>query len=385
MLYVKKITEFNEFLKIKNIWNRLLVESEIDNPYLTHDWFRIAYQYFEKKSELFILLAYEKTEVIAIAPFLISRDKMYGLSLKKLRFLENVHTPFQDFIITKRSRESLKTIVDFLQKNVKLWDLMELKEIRNNSEHIKILLKLCETNNNFYYQFLLSRDWTVFTNLPWGEILAKMKTKFKRNLRRRIRKLEERGILSFNSVYDIRSIEKHLDHFFSIHAETWKGKEQNSQFYYKIAKEFSKNNKFVMYILCLDERPISYMFGLKYNSGLFGIKTTYDPSYSAFSPGTIMFYKIVKECSSDSAINKFDIGRGNERYKQDLTCRPTDQLILIAGHKKTIPSYVYNVRFKIVLYIKKKMKLIDSLSLSKKSNVSIKYFFKQKLLSKRSS
>ena len=182
------------------------------------------------------------------------------------------------------------------------------------------------------------------------------------------------------------SIEKDLDQFFLIHAQTWKGKEENSEFYYKIAREFSQRKEFVMYCLCLNERPIAYMFGLKFKNGLFGIKTTYDPSFHAFSPGTYMFYKIIEDCCNARDIDKFDIGRGDERYKQDLASRPIDQLIFIAGHKKSFSSYVYHVRFKVVLYIKKKKLLMTGLTFFKNSNVMIKKiqdYFKQKILTQR--
>jgi CelD/BcsL family acetyltransferase involved in cellulose biosynthesis len=192
-----------------------------------------------------------------------------------------------------------------------------------------------------------------------------MKSKFKRNIRRRVRKLEEKGKISFSIVTNAENITNHLDNFFSIHSRTWKGDEKNYKFYYNIASVFNKMDMFAMYALCLNDRPISYMFGLKYKSGLYGIKTTYDPIYSEFSPGTYMFYKIVENACDSKDIEKFDIGRGDERYKRDLTCKPTEQIIYIAGHKKTIMSKIYNVRFKIILYLKNNLLLTKGIDLIK--------------------
>ncbi|MFX0134653.1 MAG: GNAT family N-acetyltransferase [Candidatus Hodarchaeota archaeon] len=372
MLYVEKITEFTEFLKIKDTWDNLLAESGINNPYLRHDWFRIAFEYFEKKDELLILLVKDEDEVIAIAPFLISSEKYFGVPVKKIRFLENVHTPFQDIIIAQKRQESLETIVAFLQKNFRTWDILELKEIKENSENIKILENLCTNENIFHYQFFISRSWFIPTNMPWQDGLAKIKPKVRRELNRRIRRIEKLGKISFQTITELKDIEEHLDIFFDFHEQTWKGKERNAEFYYKIAREFSQRKEFILYCLCLNERPIAYTFVLKFRNTLFCIKTTYDPSYYAFSSGTIMFHKILENSFRDKDIEKFDVGRGDEYYKQELTSYPINQINFFGGHKRTFASYLYHVRFKLVLYIKKKKLSMAILKFFKEFNILVK-------------
>ncbi|MFX0140482.1 MAG: GNAT family N-acetyltransferase [Candidatus Hodarchaeota archaeon] len=372
MLYIKEITEFTEFLKIKDKWDKLLTESGINNPYLTHDWFRIAFEYFEKKDELFILLVKDEDEVITIAPFLISYEKYLGIPVKKIRFLENVHTPFQDIIIAQKRQESLETIVVYLLKNFQMWDILQLMEIRNNSENIKILEDLCNKKNIFHYQFFISRSWFVQTNMDSEQGVAKIKPKVRRELRRKIRRIERLGKLSFQVITELKDIEKHFDIFFNFHEQTWKGKEKNAEFYYKIARKFSQGEEIILYCLCLNECPIAYTFVLKSRNTLFCIKTTYDPSYYAFSPGTIMFHKILENSFRDKVIEKFDIGRGDEYYKQELTSYPINQINFFGGHKRTFASYLYHVRFKLVLYIKKKKLSMALLTFFKEFSLLIK-------------
>jgi len=372
MLYVNKITEFTEFLKLKDIWNKLLAESGINNPYLTHDWFRIAFEHFEKKDRLFILLVKDADEVIAIAPFLLSYEKHHSVPVKKIRFIEIVHTPFQDFIIAKKRRESLEAIIAFLQKNIQLWDLIEFMEMRSDSENIKILDDLCRKEKIFCYQFLISRSWFIPTNISSEQGLAKIKPKVRRELGRKIRRIEKLGKLSFQIITELEAIEKHLGLFFDFHEQTWKGKERNAEFYYKIAREFSQRKEFILYCLCLNERPIAYTFVLKSKNTLFCIKTTYDPSYFAFSAGTIMFHKILEHAFQDKAIEIFDVGRGDEYYKQELTSYPINQINFLGGHKRTFVSFLFHIRFKFVLFIKGKKLSMAILASVKDFNILIK-------------
>jgi hypothetical protein len=352
MLTVKEITKFEEFLKIKDVWDRLMAESGIINPYLTHDWFRIAFEYFEKKNDLYILLVYDNNNIIAIAPLLIAREKQYGIFIRKVRFIENIHTPFQDIIITEQRQESLNTLINFLKDNCQKWDLFELKEIRSNSANIMILEDLVREMNFFHYQFFTSKRWTAQTDISWEDGMGKMPAKVRKEFRRKTKRLEKLGKISFQIFTDTAEIEKHLDIFFKIHEQTWKGKEKNAEFYYRIARDFSQRNEFGMYCLSLNEVPIAYMFGIKYKNTLFGIKTTYDPSYYAFSPGYTLFYDILEHSFHEEEIERFDIGRGEERYKQELTSEPIKQISFIAGHNKTFPSILFNARIKLAKFFK---------------------------------
>jgi hypothetical protein len=354
MLAVKTITNFNDFLKIKKTWDELLDKSGLYNPYLTHDWFRIAYPYFKKNEELFLLLVFDQDEVIAIAPLLISKEKYLGLPVKKICFLENVHTPFQDIIIAERKKESLTTIIDFLHKNIQMWDILELKEIRSTSENINILNNLISNRNNFHHQFSMSRSWSIPTNMTLEEGLNKLKPKVRREFNRKIRRIEKLGELSFKIVTEPKEIERHLDIFFDFYEQSWKGKERKAEFYYKIARIFSERRDFILYCLCLNGDPIAYTCVLKFNSILFCLKTTFNPAYTAFSSGSIMFNKIFENAFNDIDIEAFDIGRGDEKYKLEFESLPVEQILFLSGHKKTVISFLFHLRFKLVLYLKQK-------------------------------
>lgn len=362
MLTVRKITEFDDFLKIKGIWDRLLTESGINNPFLTHDWFKIAFEYFENRNNLYILLVHEEDKVIAIVPFLISNDRYYSLLVRKIRFLENVHTPFQDFILAKKKKESLEAIFDFLQDNFNQWDLIELKEMRSNSKTIPLLARISDIKKIFRYDFLISRSWLIPTNISWEEGLTKLRPKVRREFKRKIRRIEGLGELSLQMLTEPEEIERHLDIFFKFYEQSWKGKEQNAEFYYEIARKFSPRKEFVLFCLCINASPIAYTFVLKTKNTLFCLKTTFDPSYQAFSSGGIMFYKIFEYCFNHEDIDEFDLGRGDEHYKQDFECHPKSQINLILGHRRTFVSYLFFVRFKLVLLIKSKKLLAIILS-----------------------
>ncbi len=351
MLRVREITEPSDLPKIEDMWNRLLIEAETDNPYLSFGWFRTAFESFEKSERLCVLIVEDDDRAIALAPLIISVRQFNGFTIKKLHFLTNVYTPFQDFILTQKKSEALVIILDYLLRNFRLWDLMELKEIRNESESRRILEEFCKNKNLYYHQFFSSRSWCVSTNDSFEEGLTNITPKTQKEFRRKIRRIENLGRLSFQIITEYKEIERHLDIFFELYKQTWKGEESRPEFYYRISQVFSKENNCILYCLLLNDRPIAYMFGLKIKQTLFGVKTTYDPAYYAYAPGIILFYKILENSFHDNEIKKFDIGRGEERYKQELGSQPILQSNIIAGHKKSVFSYLYYLRYALSTYL----------------------------------
>jgi hypothetical protein len=67
-----------------------------------------------------------------------------------------------------------------------------------------------------------------------------------------------------------------------------------------------------------------------------------------------MFYKIIENSFNEKDINLFDIGRGDETYKLDFDSVPVEQILFLCGHKRTFISFLFHLRFKIVLYLKNK-------------------------------
>jgi hypothetical protein len=218
----------------------------------------------------------------------------------------------------------------------------------------------------------MSTSWFVPTHMTLEEGLDKLKPKVRREFKRKVRRIEKLGKLSFKVFNEFGEIEKHLDIFFDFYEQSWKGKERNADFYYKIASEFSQRKEFILFCLCLNERPIAYTCALKSESRLFCLKTTFNPAYCAFSSGSIMFYKIFENSFNERDIKLFDIGRGDETYKLDFESVPVKQMIFICGHKRSLVSFLFHVRFKMAQNIKSKKFLLTILTYLKNTNILLK-------------
>jgi hypothetical protein len=83
---------------------------------------------------------------------------------------------------------------------------------------------------------------------------------------------------------------------------------------------------------------------------LFAVKTTYDPTYYAFSPGVVLFYKIMERIFEDETIASFDFGRGERQYKNEWKVTFDEQVRLSYGHRDGVYGFV---RFKVLPTVKR--------------------------------
>ena len=152
MLTLETITEYGELLPIKDIWNELLTRSDHNAPYLRFEWFTSVWERLDDDKELYVIIVKDEKEIIAIAPFLLAKKKLLWIIINKLCFITSTNTPFQDFILTKRKEECLELIVHYLVEKSHFWNIIELDEIRADSNMAQLLKKTCQRKGLFYFE-----------------------------------------------------------------------------------------------------------------------------------------------------------------------------------------------------------------------------------------
>jgi CelD/BcsL family acetyltransferase involved in cellulose biosynthesis len=115
-------------------------------------------------------------------------------------------------------------------------------------------------------------------------------------VRRRERRLAERGAVAHVALRPGDSIERWLDELMQLEAGGWKGKrgsalastEANRRFATEIYREGFRRGRLHMVGLDLDGKPLARCSSIMAGSGGYAFKTAYDEAFSRFSPGIIV-------------------------------------------------------------------------------------------------
>ena len=134
MYSVDSVSDKAAFLALEGEWNDAVDRAAVPHPFLRHEWVRMWWEAFGGESQqLHILVVRRDSQVCAIAPLMFERAQMYGMPVRRLRFLQNDHTPRTDVIVAGHVEDSYRALWHAIQDGGQPWDVLQLSQIPGES------------------------------------------------------------------------------------------------------------------------------------------------------------------------------------------------------------------------------------------------------------
>lgn len=151
---------------------------------------------------------------------------------------------------------------------------------------------------------------------------AKPSSAFKADLRRRNRRLAERGVVRFDVHDGSRELDELLMQGWELEAAGWKGKlgtavaanASTRDFYAEIARRAAPRGRLRLYFLRLGRAPIAFFFALEQRHVLYLLKGGFDPAHARMSPSQLLLERVV-EHSSAASLERIELLGGDEPHK----------------------------------------------------------------------
>jgi len=215
MMQIREITDAEEFNILKSKWNKLLKKSRSNNIFLTHQWLYTWWKYFGEGKRLKIILVEEENgELVGIAPLIL--EKFYFL--KRLTFIGAHQSDYHDFILFPRQEKRvLGAIIEYLYKTSD-WDVMDLKEIPEDSETLKVL------DGSPYLKRNTVQSTCPVLNLPesWDDLFSNFSKKMRRNLRYNLNYLNNKFQINYENCERNDSLKRNMEVLFELHQKRWR-------------------------------------------------------------------------------------------------------------------------------------------------------------------
>lgn len=334
------------------------------------------WEYHGLGNKLFILMVTEVDDIIGFCPLMKVPSKGY----EEIRFIGGDEASYMNFILRKESRKkAIESIIDYLMgiegnflNNIHGFfkDSDEYSEIK---EYIrKIKWDFLETSLECYFTIIDGQDFNSY-----------MKTQFSRSrihtMKRKKNRLGRLGEVSFKP---FTGIQEDIETIFDIHDKRWQRKIGSSKFSEGKTREFFKElalSKEMPFKTSLDtidinNKPISFIYGFKYNGRYIFYRIAHDDNFAIFSPGEIVLREKIRDCF-DKKLKIFDFGAGYEPYKTAWGTMETDVVSFIFPSNSRFAKMVfiaYKLRWNIKQSLKKKTKVYNFI---KYEMGKIKFFF----------
>ena len=164
---------------------------------------------------------------------------------------------------------------------------------------------------------------------------SRLSSSFRADLRRRDRRLAERGDVKFEVCGGSDGLEEMLAQGWLLEAAGWKGAlgtavaahPSTRRFYAEIARRAAARDRLRLYFLRLDRSPIAFYFGLEQQRILYLLKGGFDPAYARFSPGMLLMERLIAR-AFEGGLDRIELLGGNEPHKLRWTSSSHERLSL---------------------------------------------------------
>ncbi len=302
-------------------WNGLLARSATDVPFLTWQWQTTWWEAFGASPLHLFAVRAEDGDLIGLLP-------LYGIeggSRTVLRLVGGVDVSDYLDLIAVREREEevwkalLQTLLDLR------WDLLDLHGLPEASPTLGLLPGLarawgldCEVEQE-------ERCPVVELPESWETYLAGLRGKDRHELRRKLRRLEERRV-RVSAVTTPAAVAAVMDTFLGLHRKSKTGKARFMDvrmegFFRTAAVALARAGWLQLWILWVEERPAASLLCLDYGGSVALYNSGFDPETGRLSPGVGLI-----ACSIQDAIargrRRYDFLRGEEPYKYGFGAVP---------------------------------------------------------------
>ena len=277
-------------------------------------WLKAWWDNFGRNSALYLLSIRHEGRIIGIAPLQRSDDTV------RLLGDENVCDNLDFIVAREKSAEFYRILLNYLkQDGVKR---IELAQVRQDSSVMAQLLPVAEKAGcRISYE---KNDMSFELALPgsWDDYLTLLSGKERHEIRRKLRRLNEAGQMSYRMVEDASSVKKEMNAFLELFRSYRSDKtefmnDRMVSFFKELAEALKEARILKLFFLELDKKPIAATMCFDYHSTMYLYNNGYDKRFGSLSVGLLSKVLSIKE-SIQSGQKTYDFLKGGEVYKKRL-------------------------------------------------------------------
>ncbi|WP_408890128.1 GNAT family N-acetyltransferase [Myxococcus faecalis] len=320
---VVEVDDRAAFMALESEWNAL-VEATTDELFYRHEFIRIWLDNFAPGARLRVLtLRNSEGRLSAALPLWEERTNLYGVPVRQLSAAANTHSCRFDLLAREPDAAAAMFLSHLRQQGG--WDVLRLTDVPDGgaawrlhaaAQAARMPVGAWESLQSPYIPLPGTRE----------KFQASLQSKFKANCRRRRRKLEEKGKVTFERVDGGPGLEGTLEEGFLLEQSGWKGERGTAMaqdtatrgFYTELARDAAYRGKLALYFLRLDGRPVAFHYGLEHGGRYFLLKPGYDEQLRECSPGQLLMEEVVGTCI-DRKLGEFDFLGPDMVWKRDWT------------------------------------------------------------------
>lgn len=301
VLALRDVVERPSFVALEREWNAL-VEASAAQPFQRHEYVRAFLHHFLPGAALKLVTGRDAAGRLALLlPLVAGRASICGIPARELCSPTNVHSLRFDLLADAGSRDH-EALLAHLADDAS-WDVIRITDVPPGGGAWR-LHEAAQTGGFPVGAWESQRSPYITLPSSLGELMAGVRTKFRANLRRRRKRLAERGAVSLERVAGSALSKELLGECLALERGGWKGRQGSAVsqsaavegFHLELLSNPAFHQLQSLYLLKLDGRPIAFHYGLTSHGVYSLVLTSYDERFKELSPGHLLTEDVLEDC-----------------------------------------------------------------------------------------
>jgi CelD/BcsL family acetyltransferase involved in cellulose biosynthesis len=253
-------------------------------------------------------------EIIGVAPLMLKNETAFFMG-------DTDVCDYQDFIVAPgRSDEFFNVLLDDL--NHRSITHLNLGAVRPDSSVQTALINVAEARGCQVSCNKLDISYELELPETWDDYLLQLKGKQRHEIRRKLRRLEEAGTISYRVVVDPAGVKAEIETFFKLFRMSRNDKEifmtaEMASFFRSLTQTLAAANMLKLFFLDFNDTPAAVAICFDYESGVYLYNNGFDIKFRSLSVGILSKVFSIQN-SIQSGKQKYDFLKGAETYKSHL-------------------------------------------------------------------
>ena len=320
---IRRISDSRNFASLQTSWRELEKLAGNNNPFLTFEWLDAWWRHFGEHKQLCVLIAEEEGAVVGIAPLMLVRE--FGFT--KLQFLGRPFSDYSDFLAVPNREDIVLRILGYCDQILR-WDQVELEGVPEISPNLASFRSHWAERRGITRLNVTLVAPFVPLSTSWDDFRASLRPKVLKDTSRRMRRLQDRGPVTFELCEDLDSALAMLDHLAVQKSARYETTGARGIFREFGMLEFLKDatrglwNRGAVHITSLVQggNPLAIHFGFQCGETFMHYMPSFDDRYAKYSVGRLLNFQLLEMCFRNG-IKEFDFLPGDEAYKHQWSRR----------------------------------------------------------------
>jgi CelD/BcsL family acetyltransferase involved in cellulose biosynthesis len=308
------ISSREDFLGLSQPWSELVACCEVDHAFMQHGWFDCWIRHFGRYGDLAIHTAWQDGQLVAIAPFQLTRERVGGLPVRALNFLSSGVSPRCHYIIHSSIDPSgfYRWIAN---RNVK-YNVVLTKNLESNTRTTNGYLEFvgCDNRNQHIVSPGKISPYQVIDG-DWNRYVQSLSKKLRQNVSQSMKRLARDHSYTIEKITDYPHFVTNYDRVVQASMKSWKAKIGRDLGSDRAMRDFlgdcasfaSDHGLLEVWVLKAGDRVGAFNYCLKHRNRLCILYVDYDQDLFYYSPGSVLQYHMME-----------DLFRRNGRWEYDM-------------------------------------------------------------------